>query len=197
MDTGLSVASHHLGFGVMSSSAIIIPLKSFAQAKSRLRVEGLDAGRIARELAQGVIEAAAPLPRFVVSEDPAVLVFAEKLGANSIPVAVVGLNESVTVAYQALGTQFDRVIVVHGDLFFPAGINELGDEDDALLVTDHHGTGTNILALPTGLDFEFAYGPDSRAAHCAEVQRHGLSLREIVAGPWTFDVDEPSDFFRP
>jgi 2-phospho-L-lactate guanylyltransferase len=61
------------------------------------------------------------------------------------------------------------------------------------IVTDHHGTGTNVLALPTGLDFHFSYGANSASLHRREAERLGCPVTTVSDSPWRFDVDEPDD----
>ena len=59
------------------SEAVVIPLKRFDLAKYRLRRDDdLDVTTIAKDLARGVIEASAPRPVIVVSEDGDVAAFA-------------------------------------------------------------------------------------------------------------------------
>jgi 2-phospho-L-lactate guanylyltransferase len=82
---------------------------------------------------------------------------------------------------------------VHGDLRSPEGLGSFNPVEGITIVTDHHGRGTNVLALPTGLDFHFAYGSDSAQLHVLEAQRLGIDVTLIKDSPWRFDVDEPSD----
>jgi len=64
------------------------------------------------------------------------------------------------------------------------------------IVTDHHGLGTNVMALPTGLDFHFAYGGHSASLHQREAERVGVELTVVTNSPWRFDVDEPRIWTR-
>ena len=62
-----------------------------------------------------------------------------------------------------------------------------------VLVTDRHGTGTNVLALRPPDIIDFAFGPGSRRAHRAAAEAAGATYVE-VDGPLTVDLDTPDDF---
>ena len=51
------------------------------------------------------------------------------------------------------------------------GIADDADAPVAVVVPDHHDDGNPVLALPSGADFTFAYGPGSCARHVAEAGR--------------------------
>ena len=82
---------------------------------------------------------------------------------------------------------------VHGDIREPQGLGEFIPTATVTIVSDHHGTGTNVLVVPTQVDFRFHYGQGSAQAHRDEAQRLGLDVDVIVNSPWRFDVDEASD----
>lgn len=176
------------------NAAVVIPLKRFDLAKDRLRRnDDLDVTSIARDLAQGVIEASAPRPVIVVSEDSIVADFASSLGAEVWHSDATGLNEAVQGAYRGLTGRFERLIIAHGDLRLPEGLGVVDFDPGLTLYADHHGTGTNVLVIPTGLDFRFAYGANSLARHIDQAERLELTLRVVTDSPWRFDVDERSD----
>ena len=176
------------------SDAVVIPLKRFDLAKVRLRRgDDLDVTRLARDLARGVIEASAPRTVIVVSEDPLVTDFATSLGAEMWHSDANGLNEAVQGAYVGLAERFERLIIAHGDLRLPEGLGGLDVDPGLTFYADHHGTGTNVIVIPTGLDFHFAYGVNSLARHVAEATRLAVAFRVVTDSPWRYDVDERSD----
>jgi 2-phospho-L-lactate guanylyltransferase len=178
----------------MPSDVVVVPIKHFAVAKERLRLSNVpDVSLLARELAAGVLKASAPRPTIVVSESDDVSRFAEELGAEVLHSSVTGLNESVQWSYKVLTSRFDRLIIAHGDLRFPHGLGTFATEPGVTLVADHHGQGTNVLVIPSGLDFHFAYGPGSLERHVKEAERLRVECRIIRDSPWRFDVDEASD----
>jgi 2-phospho-L-lactate guanylyltransferase len=144
-------------------------------------------------MALAVLQSCAPRRVVVLSESDAITRFAEENGVDVYESSSTSLNEAVQGAYESLGGQYERLIIVHGDLRDPSGLGLFDPEPGVTIVTDHHGAGTNVLALPTGVDFRFAYGAISAHRHEVEARRLGLDLRVITDSPWRFDVDEPSD----
>lgn len=176
------------------NESVVIPLKRFDLAKERLRVDiALDVNSLAEYLAQRVILESYPRHVIVLSESPEISLFAASLGAEVWESDSTNLNEAVQHAYRDLETRFHRLIIVHGDLRYPKGLGNVIFDPGITIVSDHHGTGTNVLALPTGLDFRFSYGLGSLALHVREASRLNVDYRVITTSPWRFDVDEPGD----
>lgn len=176
------------------NDAFVLPLKTFELAKERLRVGGTDeVTQLARAMALAVLQSCAPRRVVVLSESDAISHFAKEHGADVYESSSTSLNEAVQGAYQVVGEHFERLIIVHGDLRRPEGLGLFDPKPGVTIVTDHHGTGTNVLALPTGLNFRFFYGPDSAHRHEAEALRLGVDFHVVANSPWRFDVDEPSD----
>lgn len=178
----------------MSNDAFLVPLKQFDLAKERLRAGGTsDVTSLARTLAVEVLRSCAPRHVIVVSESDEISRFAQQHGAEVWHSTATSLNEAVQGAYGGLSGSFERLLIVHGDLRSPAGLGAFDPGAGVTIVTDHHGRGTNLLALPCGLDFHFAYGADSASLHQKEAERLGLDVTLIRDSPWRYDVDEPSD----
>jgi len=176
------------------NDAFLLPLKDFDLAKIRLRAGGTDkVTELARAMALDVLQSCAPRRVVILSESAAITRFAHEHGAEVYESSSTSLNEAVQGAYGALGARFERLIIVHGDLRNPVGLALFDPDPDVTIVTDHHGLGTNVLALPTGHDFRFAYGADSARRHEHEALRLDLALHVVTDSPWRFDVDEPSD----
>ena len=179
-----------------ASIAVLIPVKAFADAKVRLE-EVLDAdarSALARQMAETVMAAAAPLPVTVVCDDDEVASWAATLGASVIQVDQPGLNRAVTTGVMALAEAgFETVIVAHGDLPRATNLARCADFDGVTLVPDRHGDGTPVVSIPAGAGFRFAYGPGSFAAHVEEAERLGLAWRSLVDPELGFDVDGPED----
>jgi 2-phospho-L-lactate guanylyltransferase len=178
----------------VTSEAIVVPLKRFDLAKNRLRHDPrLDVNALSEKLARGVLTNSQPRHVVVLSEDVAVATFATSLGAEVWSSRATNLNEAVHDAYRGLAHRFERLIIVHGDLAHPGGLGTFVFDSGVTIVTDHHGEGTNVLALSTNMDFRFAYGATSRRLHVKECERLEVEYRVIADSPWRFDVDEPSD----
>ncbi|HUV57378.1 MAG TPA: hypothetical protein VMV96_01080 [Acidimicrobiales bacterium] len=178
----------------MSNDVILIPLKRFDIAKERLRRAGApDVTTIARELAMGVIAACHPRRVVVVSESAEVSRFAREHGAEAFESNASDLNSAVTFAYQSFGATCNRLFIVHGDLREPRGLGDFEPVEGITIVTDRHGTGTNVLVLPAHLDFHFGYGPRSAQRHELEAQRLRVATHVVTDSPWGHDVDEIKD----
>jgi 2-phospho-L-lactate guanylyltransferase (CobY/MobA/RfbA family) len=181
-----------------TKEVFVVPLKSFDVAKERLRRGGIDdVTNLARDLATGVIRNCAPRQVVVLSESGDVTTFAQELDTEVLESSASNLNEAVQGAYARLSDRCERIIVVHGDLREPEGLGEYQPGAGVTIVTDYLSRGTNVLVVPTGLDFHFQYGDDSARLHQLEAERLGVAWRLITDSPWRFDVDEPSDMQRP
>lgn len=173
---------------------VLVPLRSFDSAKSRLRAAGTsDVATIAEQLAGGVLASCRPRPVVVVCESDDIEYFARANGAAVLRSPESGLNAAVSFAYRQLERACERVTVVHGDLRFPDGLGAFEPSATITIVVDQHGTGTNILSLPTGLSFNFHYGVGSAQRHAREAHRVGRDVAMITDSPWRFDVDVPKD----
>ena len=200
-DGGLGPYSGEVGpfgdvahFARTSEHVVVVPLKSFASAKSRLRDAGTsDVTSMAERLAHSVLQNCDPRPVFVVCESDDVERFATANGAGVIRSPHAGLNHAVSFAYHQLGTYCERVSIIHGDLRFPEGLGGFEPRGTITIVADRHGSGTNILSLPTGLSFRFQYGVGSALRHRYEAERLGIDVETLTDSPWRFDIDVPED----
>ena len=176
------------------SDAFVIPLKRFDLAKERLRVPNAAfVTELAQQLATRVIKACAPRHTIVLSESDDISEFASALGCDVLHSDARDLNDAVQRAYGVLQSRFDRLIIVHGDLRDPEGLSTFEPGAGITVVTDHHAVGTNVMVVPTGLDFHFAYGENSADLHRREAERLGCEFTIVTDSPWRFDVDEPED----
>ncbi len=174
--------------------AMVVPLKDFTEAKSRLRHGGQpDVEALVQDLAASVIASCAPHPTFVLTESDDVDAFARRRGWAVLRSPHGGLNAASQWAFGQLQDVFARVTFVHGDIQHPAGIADLPITADVMIVPDHHGVGTTILSLPTHRDFHIRFGPESARAHVREAAVQGLSWELLTPSPWSHDVDVPSD----
>jgi 2-phospho-L-lactate guanylyltransferase len=175
-------------------TVVLVPLKNFSDAKSRLRevLTAHDVETLTRELARAVLEAVKPYETLVVCDDDDVAAFAVQCGVEVVRTAERSLNGAVSEAYRSLA-EYDQATIVHADLRAPEGLGGYQPGPGITIVTDHRGTGTNVLSLPTGLDFHFCYGPGSAQLHEREAQRLGVACEVTTNSPWQFDVDDPDD----
>lgn len=166
----------------------IVPIKPAPARKTRLG--GIGAGeRLAltdRMLAHvlGVLQAHADI------EEVILLSARPYAGFGWIEDEARGLNAEL----QAARRYYGDLLIVHADLPL------LSEEDISTLLLrarktggaiapDRHGSGTNALALPSGIDVDFRFGPNSRHFHAAALP--GASIVECPG--LALDVDTPED----
>lgn len=185
--------------------AVVVPVKAFGAAKVRL-APALDPrarAALARSMAAQVVAAAGPLPVTVVCDDIEVADWARAQGVGVGWTPGLGLDGAVeagVAAVEAAGAS--RVVVAHADLPLARDLAGLArpHPDQATTITivpDRHRDGTNVILLPAGCGFRFAYGPGSLARHRAEAARLGLAVRVVADARLGWDVDVPGDLTLP
>ncbi len=176
--------------------AVLVPVKSFAEAKLRL-APALDPAarmRLVRTMAEHVVRAAGDLPVSVVCDDEEVADWARAHGASVVWAPGRGLNGAVHEGVTTLAAQgATQVVVAHADLPLAADLGSVAGFSGVTLVPDRHDDGTNVTCVPSTADFGFSYGPGSLARHRAEALRLGLPLRILRAPLLAWDVDVPDD----
>jgi 2-phospho-L-lactate guanylyltransferase len=184
------------------TTAVLVPIKGFGAAKARL--DGVlaepERAELARTLAAKVLAAASPLPALVVCDDDEVAAFATAQGAGVLRQGAPGLNAAATEGVEHLAERgVDRVVVAHADIARANGLVELAllaegaVDGTVVIVPDRHGDGTNVLVVPVGRGFTFAYGPGSFARHRSEAERLDLPVVVVHDPDLGWDVDTPDD----
>jgi 2-phospho-L-lactate guanylyltransferase len=179
-----------------SGTAVLIPVKAFRRAKVRLSpaLSPADRRALARRMATRVVRSAGPLPVYVVCDDAEVSSWAESLGASVIWTPGRGLNGAVQDGFGQLREMALRsVIVAHGDLPLADELAWVADWPGITLVPDRHREGTNVIGLPTDVDFVFSYGPSSFPRHLEHARSLGAPVRVVESTPLSWDVDLPED----
>jgi 2-phospho-L-lactate guanylyltransferase len=179
-------------------AGVVLPIRSFLLGKARLASDLDDAARadLGRRLADRVADAAAPYPTVVVTSASEVRAWAGERHCAVLDDPG-SLDAAAQLGYERLGASgVDRILIVHADLARARSLERLADDGDrpvAALVPCHRDDGTNVLALPAGTGFQFAYGPGSFRRHAAEARRLGLGLRVVRDPDLAFDIDVPED----
>jgi len=181
-------------------TAVLIPVKAFADAKARLApaLDPPERAALARSMATTVLRAAAPLNVWVVCDDDAVAGWATQAGADVLWKPGRGLNGAVAEGVADLARRgVARVIVVHADLPHARDLTHLADRSGITLVPDRRDDGTNVIVLPTDSGFEFAYGPGSFGRHVDEAHRRSDLVHVEHDERLGWDVDVPADLDTP
>lgn len=184
---------------------LVVPLRGFEQAKSRLGriMSARDRTVLARSSATRVLERSVPCDRVVVSDDDDVATWANDLGIGVVAVRARGLNESLTEALPSIiGSHPGATLVIaHGDILEPDGLDALLSSVSTLsgrfvtLVPDRHDDGTNVLCLDsdTARSWEFAYGPGSFERHRRQAETLALEVTVRYDVGLAIDLDTPED----
>lgn len=179
---------------------MLIPLKSFHHAKARLasQLSRRERSALAAQMAWGVVQAAVPLPTFVICDDDDVAEWAQEHGVEAIVREAPGLSAAVQSGVAEMAARgIDHLIVAHGDLplaaSVPGGLAQFVVPGEVRLVTDGRRDGTNVVSLPAGLGWRFAYGPGSCERHVAEAERLGLAIAVVEDPVFSVDLDVPDD----
>jgi 2-phospho-L-lactate guanylyltransferase len=184
----------------MGSAAVVVPVKAFREAKVRLTPALDPAARaeLARQMADVVVAAAAPLPVVVVCDDPEVRAWATGAGADVVWCPGRGLNGAVADGVAWLRDRgVAMAVVAHADLPLATSLAWAARFPGVTLVPDRRRDGTNVVAVPTGAGFRFSYGGGSFARHRAEATRLGLPVRLVKDTALGWDVDVPGDLAWP
>ena len=182
------------------NAVVLVPVKAFGDAKARLAavLGHADRERLARWTAARVLAAAGELPTFVACDDADVAAWASEHGAAILWHPGVGLNAAVNDSVADLrAAGVTDVIVAHGDLPRAHSLAGLTASGTLTLVPDRHGDGTNVIAVPTGMPFQFAYGPGSFRRHLAAAIAAGQSVRVRHDPLLAADIDTPADLAHP
>ena len=153
---------------------------------------------LARWTAERVLAAAGELPVFIACDSESVADWATAHAAAVLWHPGVGLNAAVNNSVADLRRRgAHHVVVAHGDLPRATNLASVITAGTLTLVPDARDDGTNVVALPTELDFRFEYGAGSFNRHLSRAVAAGLpvSIRRDVF--LALDIDTPSDLMHP
>jgi 2-phospho-L-lactate guanylyltransferase len=176
--------------------ALLVPVKAFRQAKLRLSaiLDNDSRERLARRLAGIVLGASDGLATYVACDDDEVADWAINKGAEVLWTPGLGLSGAVMAGVSHLHNDgVELVVVAHGDLPLVRSFAGFGNENEITLAPDRRLDGTNVAAIPRGVEFEFQYGPGSFTRHRHEAQRRGVIARVVHDWQLACDIDVPAD----
>jgi 2-phospho-L-lactate/phosphoenolpyruvate guanylyltransferase len=192
-------------FRPMRTAAILV-VKSFSQAKQRLRYELSDADRraLVDAMFSDVLVALRRVSEFegiiVVSGDRVAQRIAQGYGATVVEDDERGHNSAATDGVRvALGGGIERALLVPGDcpLLDPNELKALlahpTGERSALIVPDRHGTGTNALLLTPPDVLAPSFGPGSCQRHTSDAGMAGVPVELVAVPSLALDIDTPDD----
>lgn len=177
------------------ATAVVVPIRSFEGALSRLEhVLGRSGCRdLMRAMAGRVVAAAEGLPVHVATDDAEVAAWAADLGARVVTAGRPGLNIAVSAAVDRLAAAgVERAVVAHADLALARTLRPAVGPG-LVIVPDRRRDGSNVVCVPSGCGFRFAYGPGSFARHLSEAQRLQLAVTVVEDAALAYDIDHPED----
>jgi 2-phospho-L-lactate/phosphoenolpyruvate guanylyltransferase len=181
--------------------ALVIPIRSFADGKTRLAslLPAKQRAELLCHMASGVVRAADGLTTVIVSSAEEVRAWASSGGLACIDDAgSLDAAAEAGIAW-ARAQGFRRAIVAHADLPLARNFRTVIDgfaEEDVVLVRGNRDRGTPVLAIPTNVAFRFCYGPGSFDRHLAEARRRNLPAHCVVDAGLATDLDTPEDVCR-
>ncbi len=181
-------------------TAVLMPVKAFTAAKGRLsvRLDRFQRADLARWLATRVIAAASPLPTFVACDDDEVATWADEHRGEVLWSPGLGLNGAVDHGRATIaGKGFEHLVIAHGDLPLAEELASIAVPDTVTLVPDRRRDGTNVLALPIGLDLPASYGGGSFGRHFAAARAAGARIEVRPDPRLSLDIDTPADLTHP
>lgn len=187
--------------------AIVIPVKAFAAAKTRLSpIVSADArAGLAEAMCRDVFAAVADVRGvdriLVVTNEPRALAWADERGWERLKEhQQISESASVDMACRHCAEQGVRIV-----LRLPADIplvcssdiealfSALPDSPGCVIVPSRDGSGTNALLRSPPAAFESHFGKDSFVAHLAAARAADLPVIVVRNGNIELDVDEPAD----
>jgi 2-phospho-L-lactate guanylyltransferase len=187
-------------------TAAIVPVKSLAAAKGRLRemLSPAEREELTLWMLDRVLRALRESPAidsvYVVTPDARVLAFAAEAGATPLQEREHSLNAALEEARrEAVRAGARACLVALGDL----PLLEPGDVSGMLEVVartggcavapDRHGTGTNLLLLRPTDALPLLFGAHSLQRFTEAARAREVPLVEVGRGGAGFDVDTPDD----
>lgn len=105
-----------------------------------------------------------------------------------------GLNYAISEIYfDADLYGITHLTIAHGDLPLASDLTQFAQKSTMTIVPDRHKHGTNLLSIPTGYDFKFAFGEDSFKKHLLAAKTVGLNVSIIEDLNLMIDIDTTDD----
>ncbi len=183
-----------------SDTAILVPIKSFTWAKTRLRSILNDEDRVmlAQMLALNALDSLVhQASTFAVADDESVISYVRSSGHSAITVPSRGLNTGLRSALEIVASKgFRRALIIHSDIPLIGSITShltALAEGRAVITPDRHGDGTNLLGFPLYNQPTLHFGQRSAPEHLRSLRAHGLETSVIMSRYLAFDLDTPDD----
>lgn len=189
---------------------VLVPVKRFAESKSRLaRLLGPKQRiRLAEAMLRDTLSTVSKAEDIdgiaLVTADPLAARIGEAAGAVVLDDNAPDLNGALASGRQQLVSRYGPIALLILPIDLPAlaredveGVVRAGRDPRAVvIVADDCREGTNALLLGADVDLAFAYGPGSYARHRTLAQADGLQPTVLQVPGIAFDLDAPADLDR-
>lgn len=188
----------------MSNVQALVPVKSFADAKSRLEgpLTRAECARLSEEMVKDVLRALTACQGIgsiaILSDEPRLATLAEAATARLLPERPgAGFVTALAEAAGELAAGGARTLLV-----IPGDLPTLSATDIQAAIDGHRGGitvcpaldgGSNALLLTPPDAIPFLYGPDSAARHLAAAGERGLTATRLELPAFARDIDTPDD----
>jgi 2-phospho-L-lactate guanylyltransferase len=188
----------------------IIPVKPFADGKSRLKDVLSDAARcdFNRQMFDHVLNvtsaAVGTANVIVVSADELALSLTESRGAIAVPEpSSLGLNAALKAGVEAASQKGADAVMI-----LPTDLPTLGQDDlraimesvrispCVIIAPDRWAQGTKTILISPPNAIEFSFGPGSFEAHRLAAGVANIKPETVYRDGLSFDVDTPEDYRR-
>ncbi len=173
--------------GVGPKTAVLVPLKPFAEAKPQLGESCTQHQReqLARRLASNVLQSARGLRCVVIASPGALDVqrFALINGARFITTRLDFDDVDAVISHgisELKDLGYERVLVVNADLPQPISLDWLIKSTGVTFVADSTGNGTNAICLPTEIGFPFSLSTPCFDSNQQKAQDLNLESKAVV-----------------
>ncbi|MEP7059820.1 MAG: 2-phospho-L-lactate guanylyltransferase [Actinomycetota bacterium] len=182
--------------------AIVLPVKSLSEAKSRLEplLTPLERAVLTLAMLEDVLDVTEQLrgwATWVISPDEAVLEIAVRRGASPIVEETPSLSAAMEqVGEEAVGRGAESLAVLLPDTPFVTSaaltraVHTLGP---VVLGPARDGTGTNLLIRRPPGALAARFGPDSYRLHLQEAAKADIPISVVELPEIGFDLDLPGD----
>jgi len=190
----------------MLETCIIIPVKPFRRAKSRLSpvmsrpIRAATARALLARTLDTVAACDLQQAACVISRDMTALDLAQRQNAVALAESESGLNAALNQAREwAISHGAQAILVLPADLplltpnDITAMLELLREPRSVVIAPDAQGEGTNALLLRPPDALHFAFGPQSFDEHCAQAETAQIALHVYRSPTVALDLDTPAD----
>lgn len=190
-----------IGHSIMAMKCtLVIPVRSFADAKSRLSnsVSEKDREEFMRLCVQRVVDAGKATDEIhrivMISGSKDVLSFASGHDIDCLDTDS-ALNDALR-EYRMFNMD-ENLLIALGDLPWVKSFDTVCaalQAHSVVLAPDRHRAGTNILAHQFNVDVPYRFGHDSFHRHCLAIEKKRFSYAVVSRPQYGFDIDTNDDY---